>query len=115
MTRSTHYPRYQRFLDALRAARQTAGVTQTELADRIGNRQVFVSKLERGDRRMDVVDLFEYCEAAGIDVLAFLGELKITLDASPRPRLGKLAINKKRAAPGRGSSKATPRSSRVKT
>jgi len=115
MTRSTHYPRYQRFLDALRAARQAAGVTQTELAGRIGNRQVFVSKLERGDRRMDVVDLFEYCEAAGIDVLGFLGELKDVLDASPRPRLGKLAIHKKRSAPTKSSTKNKPGTSRART
>lgn len=105
MTRSTHYPRYQRFLDALREARRAAGVTQTELADRIGNRQVFVSKLERGDRRMDVVDLIEYCDAAGIDAVAFFDELKSALDALPKPRLGKLAIHKRRStasnAPGK--------------
>lgn len=98
MTRSTHYPRYKRFLDALREARQAAGVTQTELADRIGNRQVFVSKLERGDRRLDVVDLIEYCEAAGIDAVAFFIRLKGDLDQAPRPRLGKLAIHKRRPA-----------------
>jgi len=105
MTRSTHYPSYQRFLDALREARRATGVTQTELADRIGNRQVFVSKLERGDRRMDVVDLMEYCEAAGIDAVAFFGELKGILDASPKPRLGKLAIHKRRNAAAKGSGK----------
>lgn len=97
MTRSTHYPRYQLFLDALGKARRDAGLTQTELADRIGNRQVFISKLERGDRRMDVVDLFEYCEAAEIDFLPFVKSLKATFDAEGRPRLGKLAIHKIRS------------------
>lgn len=94
MTRSTHYPRYQLFLDALRKARVDAGITQTELAERVGNRQVFISKLERGDRRMDVVDLFEYCEEAEIDVLAFVRRLKASFEGSPKPRLGKLAIHK---------------------
>jgi hypothetical protein len=74
MTRSTHYPRYQRFLDLLREARQAAGV-----------------------RRIDVVDLVEYCEAAGIDVVRFFERLKQALDASPRPRLGKLAIREGRS------------------
>jgi transcriptional regulator with XRE-family HTH domain len=98
MTRSTHYPRYQKFLDALREARRDAGVTQTELADRVGNRQVFISKLERGDRRIDVVDLFEYCEAAGIEFLPFVKGLMATFEANGRPRLGKLAIHKARIA-----------------
>jgi transcriptional regulator with XRE-family HTH domain len=98
MTRSTHYPRYQLFLDALGKARRDAGVTQTELADRVGNRQVFISKLERGDRRMDVVDLFEYCEAAGIEFLPFVKDLKARFEANGRPRLGKLAIHKARIA-----------------
>jgi transcriptional regulator with XRE-family HTH domain len=98
MTRSTQYPRYQCFLELLREARQAAGVTQSQLAERIGNRQVFVSKLERGERRMDVVDLVEYCEAAGIDVVRFFERLKQILDASPRPRAGKLAIRVGRSA-----------------
>jgi transcriptional regulator with XRE-family HTH domain len=93
MTRSTHYPRYQLFLDALRKARHEAGVTQSQIAGRVGNRQVFVSKLERGDRRMDFVDLYEYCEAAGIDVVAFVRRLKIAFESAPKPRAGKLAIN----------------------
>jgi transcriptional regulator with XRE-family HTH domain len=96
MTRSTHYPRYQLFLDALGKARRDAGVTQTELADRVGNRQVFISKLERGDRRMDVVDLFEYCEAAGIEFLPFVKGLKASFEENARPRLGKLAIHNTR-------------------
>jgi transcriptional regulator with XRE-family HTH domain len=96
MTRSTHYPRYQLFLDALGKARRDAGVTQAELANRVGNRQVFISKLERGDRRMDIVDLFEYCEAAGIDFLPFVKTLKASFDANGRPRSGKLAIHNAR-------------------
>lgn len=94
MTRSTHYPRYQLFLDALRKARHAVGVTQTQLAERVGNRQVFISKLERGDRRMDVIDLFEYCEAAGIEPVAFVKALKTALEGAAKPRLGKLAIHK---------------------
>jgi len=96
MTRSTHYPRYQRFLEALRDARQSAGVTQTQVAERLGNRQVFISKLERGERRMDVVDFLEYCDAAGIDALSLFEHIKTAVDGMPKPRLGKLAINRPR-------------------
>lgn len=103
MTRSTHYPRYQRFLEALREARQDLGITQTQLAERLGNRQVFISKLERGERRMDVVDFIEYCEAAGIDPVSFFRKLKEAIDAIPRPRLGKLAIHRRTS--GKSSSR----------
>ncbi len=96
MTRSTHHPGYQRFLSLLREARREVGITQVELAARIRNRQVFVSKLERGERRMDVVDFIEYCEAAGIDAVALFEALKTALDQGPRSRGGKLAIHGKR-------------------
>lgn len=78
MARSTHHPAYKLFLDALRAARAEVGVTQVELAGRLDNLQVFVSKLERGERRLDVVDLYVYCQAAGID----FGNLMIQLEKS---------------------------------
>jgi transcriptional regulator with XRE-family HTH domain len=93
MTRSVHHPHYQEFLTLLRATRKATGITQTEVAERLHNRQVFVSKIERGDRRLDVIDLFEYCEAAGIDVVAFIQRLKRRLARTPKPRLGKLAVH----------------------
>ena len=96
MTRSTHHPHYRVFLDLLRDARKAAGVTQVVLAERLGNRQVFVSKLENGDRRMDVVDLLEYCRAAGIDFCRFVRELKVAVDQLPRPRDRKLAVRTRR-------------------
>jgi len=93
MTRSVHHPHYQEFLALLREARQASGTTQIELAERLRNRQVFISKIERGVRRLDVIDLFEYCDAAGIDVIALLRRLKRRLTRIPKPRLGKLAVH----------------------
>ncbi|MBL8300278.1 MAG: helix-turn-helix transcriptional regulator [Rhodanobacteraceae bacterium] len=94
MTRSTHYPHYLAFLELLRESRKATGVTQVELAERLGNRQVFVSKIERGDRRLDVVDLIEYCNASGIDVVKFIKQLVPVLAEIPTPKLGKLAVHK---------------------
>lgn len=50
-------PHYQRFLKRLRAARREAGLTQAEVARRLGRPQSFVSKCESGERRVDVVEL----------------------------------------------------------
>jgi transcriptional regulator with XRE-family HTH domain len=65
MARSTHHHDYQLLLTLLRELRETAGITQVSLADNLGNTQTFVSKVERGERRLDVVEFVELCEALG--------------------------------------------------
>ena len=45
----------------LREKREKASLTQEELAQRLGVSQSFVSKWERGDRRIDLVQLREWC------------------------------------------------------
>jgi transcriptional regulator with XRE-family HTH domain len=53
-------------------ARKSAGLTQVGLADRLGRPQSFVSKYERGERRLDVIEFCEVCRALGVDPVAFL-------------------------------------------
>lgn len=43
-------------------------MTQVELGNRVANTQTFISKIERGERRVDVVEFTEICEALEIDV-----------------------------------------------
>lgn len=62
---------YRQFLSQLRAARIAAGLTQKQLAKRLGVTQSFVSKCERGERRLDVVELRAFCAAIGIAFTAF--------------------------------------------
>jgi predicted transcriptional regulator len=57
MEKSIHSAGYAVFLKVLRKAREDAGLTQMQLAQRIGETQTFVSKCERGERRVDVVEL----------------------------------------------------------
>lgn len=42
-------------------------ITQVELAERLGRPQSFVSKVERGERRLDVNEFCELAEALGHD------------------------------------------------
>jgi len=72
MAASTHHQDYQLFVAILRDARKRADVTQLDLATRIGNTQTFISKVERGERRLDVVELVEFCEALGLNPLDLL-------------------------------------------
>lgn len=74
MAQSTHNPDYRLLLTVLKAARKRAGVSQVDLAERLGNTQTFVSKCERGERRIDAVELVEFAEALGVPPLGLLGE-----------------------------------------
>lgn len=67
---------YLIFLRCLRAARERAGLTQAGLAERLGETQSFVSKCERGERRLDIVDLKEFCRAMGIPLVNFVEEFE---------------------------------------
>ena len=61
MPRSVFSDGYKSMLEVLVAARKEKGVTQVELAKRLGKPQPFISYVERGERR---VDLIEFCAIA---------------------------------------------------
>lgn len=72
MAASTHHQDYQLLLRLLKETRQKASVAQTELAARLDTTQTFISKVERGERRLDVVELIELFEALGVSPEAWL-------------------------------------------
>ncbi|MCG8431785.1 MAG: helix-turn-helix domain-containing protein [Candidatus Omnitrophica bacterium] len=43
--------------------RKLRGLTQIELAERVGSTQSMISKTERGERRLDVMELAALCAA----------------------------------------------------
>jgi transcriptional regulator with XRE-family HTH domain len=65
---------YQAFLQLLKKTRQDAGLNQEEVASRLGKTQAFVSKCERGERRIDVVEARAFCKAIGISFTSFILE-----------------------------------------
>lgn len=79
MTKSLHSGRYAEVLVIIRASRQLAGLTQTEMAARLGKPQSYVSKLERGERRLDVVEFIDYVAATNRDPVQTLRALQIAL------------------------------------
>jgi transcriptional regulator with XRE-family HTH domain len=62
----------ERFLNLLRQVRERAGVTQVELARKLKVPQSFVSKIETGERRVDIVELELICKALGISLTKFV-------------------------------------------
>ena len=72
MDKSQHTRTYRRLLNALRAAREAAGLTQAEVAARLGAYASYVSKVESGERRVDVVELAHLCRVYRTDLVALL-------------------------------------------
>jgi transcriptional regulator with XRE-family HTH domain len=75
MEKSIHSRDHVTFLALLREAREAAGVTQVELAALLGRTQSFVSKVERGETRLDVLQLRAVCAALGMTLADFAAEL----------------------------------------
>ena len=71
MQKSIHSREYRVFCELLREARERGGLTQEELAARLGESQTFVSKCERGERRLDLVETWRFCEAMGASFRGF--------------------------------------------
>lgn len=85
MEKSTFTRDYRLFLELLRVTREKAGVTQVELAERLGESQSWVSKVERGIRRVDVVELRLFCKALNIQPSEFMQRLDDRLAGRRRP------------------------------
>lgn len=58
-------PYYRELRQALLEARQSAGLSQTEVAQALGRSQSFVAKYEGGERRLDVVEYIQLCKVLG--------------------------------------------------
>lgn len=60
--------------------RKAAGLTQTELAKKLGEHQSFVARLESGQRRVDVVELIELSELLDFDAAQSVLKIKSARD-----------------------------------
>jgi transcriptional regulator with XRE-family HTH domain len=66
---------YSIFLSQLVRFRVDAGFTQAKLAEAIGESQSTISKMERAERRIDVIELFAICKAIGVNPAEFITAL----------------------------------------
>jgi hypothetical protein len=74
LTKSVFTPSYARFRELL-IARENAGLMQWQLAKRLRKPQSYVSKFERGERRLDVVEFLDVAKALCVDPLELLRSL----------------------------------------
>lgn len=82
------YPNdYRALIAMLVAARKLKKITQVQLATGMRVQQSFISKVERGERRLDVVELLRMCELLDVPMTSLLGAIP--------PRFSPLAANRK--------------------
>lgn len=84
MEKSPFSRKYRIFLRELQNARLEAGVTQQQIAERLDITQSSVSKVERGERRLDVVELLDFCEAIGLPFPSFAARIHQAILASEK-------------------------------
>jgi len=75
MPKSLFTDGYALMLAALVAARREAAMTQSELSERLGKPQPFISKVERGVRRIDVIEFYAIARALRRDPVELFGEI----------------------------------------
>ncbi|MEY3869377.1 MAG: helix-turn-helix domain-containing protein [Microcoleaceae cyanobacterium] len=80
MKKSIFSEDYKFFLKLLREVRERAGLTQEQIAERLETTQSIISKCERGERRLDIVELKTWCKALDIPLSVFIAEFEKALD-----------------------------------
>lgn len=84
MPKTLRSTRQVRLIDLLVEQRKRAGLSQAELAERLGRYQSVVSSLESGGRRVDVIELLDIAEIIDLDVHALIDDLLATPKTSSR-------------------------------
>jgi transcriptional regulator with XRE-family HTH domain len=66
---------YKRLLETLVALRQEAGLTQRDLAKRLGTHHSWVAKVELGERRLDVIETVRLIKVLGGDPVGVIQDI----------------------------------------
>ena len=85
MQKSIFSPEYKLLISLMRAERETRGLSQDLVAERVGITASQLSKWERRERRVDLRELRLYCAAIDIPLQTLIGawEAALTLDQEP--------------------------------
>ncbi|HET9136422.1 MAG TPA: helix-turn-helix transcriptional regulator [Candidatus Kapabacteria bacterium] len=76
MKKSIHKKDYKILLDFIYQLRAASGMRQIDLAKKLKSQQSFVSKVETGERRIDLIELKDLCKALGTNLIDFVMEFE---------------------------------------
>ncbi len=82
MQKSLHTEQLDRLLALLLRLRKERGVTQAQLSERIGMAQSDISKVERGIRRLDVLELRTWLLGLNVTLADFASQLEREIEAA---------------------------------
>lgn len=63
--KTIHQDRYSRLIGEMVKLRKDKKVTQTQLAQQLGKPQSYVAKIETLERKLDIVEFVDWCNAIG--------------------------------------------------
>jgi len=72
MSKSIFTKDYKEIINRLKQARVDAGLSQQAVADKLGKPQSYVSKIESGERRLDVAEAKKFTEIYKKEVSYFI-------------------------------------------
>ena len=72
MSKSVYSKDYKEIIDCLKQARIDAGLSQQAVADKLGKPQSYISKIESGERRLDVAEMKKLAEVYKKDISYFI-------------------------------------------
>ena len=75
MAKTIFTKQHQDFIRALREVRRSKGVTQVQLSERVDRAQSYVSNIERGERRLDVIEFMAIAAALNRDAAELFSEI----------------------------------------
>jgi transcriptional regulator with XRE-family HTH domain len=75
LTKSLYTERWELLLATLKRLRNERGLTQAQLARRLGRPQSLVAKIEAGERKLDVCQFIDYMETLDADPAAVVRNL----------------------------------------
>jgi transcriptional regulator with XRE-family HTH domain len=79
MAKTLHSRHNEVFLTMLRRLRESRRLRQTDLAKLLGRSQASVSNVERGERRLDFIELIDWLTALDVEVISFVSMLDAEL------------------------------------
>ncbi|MCF3463429.1 helix-turn-helix domain-containing protein [Stenotrophomonas maltophilia] len=82
MAKSIHRKEYTALIEAVRDARIAAGLTQAQVSEQLGRSQSFISDVERGKRRLDVVELRDIAHLSGQTLAGLIEDFERRLEAA---------------------------------
>ena len=83
MAKAKFSPAYEHLRSLLVKAREAAGLRQADVAKKIKRPQSYVSKIELGERRLDVIEFVEFAKVVDADPVRILRQV-ITKDAATK-------------------------------